>query len=106
LMRTLMVPFSRQAARLQRLVQQTAQENGKRAELHFSGIESELDRNVLERMTAPLEHLLRNAVVHGIEMPDARTFAGKDPVGRITVTLGREGSQLFIELRDDGRGLD
>ena len=106
MMRTLMVPFSRQAARLQRLVQQTAQENGKRADVQFSGIEAELDRNVLERMTAPLEHLMRNAVVHGIEMPDARSFAGKDPVGRIEVNLGREGTQLFIELRDDGRGLD
>jgi chemosensory pili system protein ChpA (sensor histidine kinase/response regulator) len=106
LMRTLMVPFSRQAARLQRLVQQAAAENGKRAEVEFSGIEAELDRNVLERMTAPLEHLMRNAVVHGIEMPDARSYAGKDPTGRIAVTLGREGTQLFIELRDDGRGLD
>ncbi|HEY0974207.1 MAG TPA: Hpt domain-containing protein [Solimonas sp.] len=106
MMRTLMVPFSRQAARLQRVVQQTSLENGKRAEVQFSGIEAELDRNVLERMTAPLEHLLRNAVVHGIEMPDARSFAGKDPVGRITVSLWREGTQLFIELRDDGRGLD
>ena len=106
MMRTLMVPFSRQAARLQRVVQQTALENGKRAEVVFSGIEAELDRNVLERMTAPLEHLLRNAVVHGIEMPDARAFAGKDPSGRIAVTLWREGTQLFVELRDDGRGLD
>jgi len=106
MMRTLMVPFSRQAARLQRVVQQTALENGKRAEVQFSGIEAELDRNVLERMTAPLEHLLRNAVVHGIEMPDARIFAGKDSAGHITVTLWREGTQLFIELRDDGRGLD
>ncbi len=106
MMRTLMVPFSRQAARLQRVVQQTALENGKRAEVQFSGIEAELDRNVLERMTAPLEHLLRNAVVHGIEMPDTRSFAGKDPIGHISVTLWREGTQLFIELRDDGRGLD
>jgi chemosensory pili system protein ChpA (sensor histidine kinase/response regulator) len=106
LMRTLMVPFSRQAARLQRVVHQTALENGKRAEVQFSGIEAELDRNVLERMTAPLEHLLRNAVVHGIEMPDARSYAGKPAAGQISVKLWREGTQLFIELRDDGRGLD
>src|SRR3546814_7185555 len=71
LMRTLMVPFSRQAARLQRVVQQTAIENRKHAEVTFSGADAELDRNVLERMTAPLEPLLRNAIVHGIESPDS-----------------------------------
>lgn len=106
LMRTLMVPFSRQVARLQRVVKQTASENGKQAEAVFAGVESELDRNVLERMTAPLEHLLRNAVVHGIEDPATRTAADKLPQGRITVSLWREGSQLLFELRDDGRGLD
>ena len=106
LMRTLMVPFSRQVSRLQRVVKQTASENGKQAEAVFAGIESELDRNVLERMTAPLEHLLRNAVVHGLEDPATRAAAGKEPVGRIAVGLWREGSQLLIELRDDGKGLD
>ncbi|HUP92769.1 MAG TPA: Hpt domain-containing protein, partial [Solimonas sp.] len=106
LMRTLMVPFSRQVARLQRVVKQVAQENGKQAEAVFSGIESELDRNVLERMTAPLEHLLRNSVVHGIEDPESRVQAGKPAMGRVAVNLYREGAQLFIELRDDGKGLD
>jgi chemosensory pili system protein ChpA (sensor histidine kinase/response regulator) len=106
LMRTLMVPFSRQVSRLQRVVKQTASENGKQAEAIFAGVESELDRNVLERMTAPLEHLLRNAVVHGLEDPATRAAAGKEPQGRISVGLWREGSQLLIELRDDGRGLD
>ncbi|PPE75350.1 hypothetical protein C3942_00155 [Solimonas fluminis] len=106
LMRTLMVPFSRQVSRLQRVVKQTASENGKQAEAIFAGVESELDRNVLERMTAPLEHLLRNAVVHGLEDPATRAAAGKEPQGRIAVGLWREGSQLLIELRDDGRGLD
>ncbi|HEY0914323.1 MAG TPA: Hpt domain-containing protein [Solimonas sp.] len=106
LMRTLMVPFSRQVSRLQRVVKQTASENGKQAEAVFAGVESELDRNVLERMTAPLEHLLRNAVVHGLEDPATRAVAGKEPQGRIAVGLWREGSQLLIELRDDGKGLD
>src|SRR5690606_6738164 len=106
LMRTLMVPFSRQVARLQRVVQQTASEHGKRAEISFDGAEAELDRNVLERMTAPLEHLLRNAVIHGIEMPDQRESAGKSRAGRLTLSLRREGSQLYMELADDGRGLD
>ncbi|MGH8460009.1 MAG: Hpt domain-containing protein [Stenotrophobium sp.] len=106
LMRTLMVPFSRQVARLQRVVRQVSHENNKLAEVHFNGIESELDRNVLERMTAPLEHLLRNAVVHGIEPPEQRETAGKSRTGTVTVGLRREGTQLLIELRDDGQGLD
>ncbi|WP_020648541.1 hybrid sensor histidine kinase/response regulator [Solimonas variicoloris] len=106
LMRTLMVPFSRQAARLQRVVQQTALENGKRADIVFSGADAELDRNVLERMTAPLEHLLRNAVVHGVEAPDVRAARGKAPAGQIQINLWREGTQLYVEVRDDGAGLD
>ncbi len=106
LMRTLMVPFSRQVARLQRVVQQTAMENGKRAEIVFDGVDAELDRNVLEHMTAPLEHLLRNSVIHGIEAPPQRAESQKPAAGRINVSLWREGTQLLIELRDDGRGLD
>ncbi|MDP9142895.1 MAG: Hpt domain-containing protein, partial [Pseudomonadota bacterium] len=106
LMRTLMVPFSRQVGRLQRVVQQTASDNDKRAEITFDGVEAELDRNVLERMTAPLEHLLRNAVIHGIERPDDRLAVGKPPSGQLRVALWREGTQLFMELTDDGRGLD
>lgn len=106
LMRTLMVPFSRQAARLQRVVQQTAIENHKRAEVTFSGADAELDRNVLERMTAPLEHLLRNAIVHGIEAPDRRASRGKPAIGQIRIRLWREGTQLNVEVQDDGGGLD
>jgi chemosensory pili system protein ChpA (sensor histidine kinase/response regulator) len=105
-MATLMVPFSRQVQRLQRVVRQTAIETGKQAEAKFDGIEQELDRNVLERMVAPLEHLLRNSVVHGIEAPDKRRAAGKPESGTISVTLRREGTQLAIEVRDDGKGLD
>ena len=106
LMSTLMVPFSRQVARLQRVVRQTAQEEGKSADVLFEGVESELDRNVLERMTAPLEHLLRNAVVHGLETPEARSAAGKPAMGTVTVRLKREGTQLLMEVADDGQGLN
>jgi chemosensory pili system protein ChpA (sensor histidine kinase/response regulator) len=106
LMGTLMVPFNRQVSRLTRVVRQTAQENGKLVEIHFSGDEAELDRNVLERMTAPLEHLLRNAVIHGLELPDERLSKGKQMAGQIRLTLRREGNQLLVELQDDGRGLD
>jgi chemosensory pili system protein ChpA (sensor histidine kinase/response regulator) len=106
LMSTLMVPFSRQVQRLLRVVRQTAQDNGRQAEAQFHGVEAELDRHVLERITAPLEHLLRNAVVHGIEDPAERAMAGKPVTGLIDVRLSREGAQLLVELADDGRGLD
>ena len=106
LMGTLMVPFSRQVQRLLRVVRQTSLENGRQAEAQFQGVEAELDRHVLERITAPLEHLLRNAVVHGIEDPAERALAGKPVVGTINLRLSREGSQLLVELSDDGRGLD
>ena len=106
LMSTLMVPFSRQVQRLQRVVRQTASEEGRQAELQLSGIEAEMDRNVLERITAPMEHLLRNAVVHGLEPPDERVAAGKPAQGTIRIDLHREGTQLIVEVADDGRGLD
>ncbi len=106
LMSTLMVPFSRQVQRFQRLVRQVAEESGKKAEVSFVGVEAELDRNVLERMTGPLEHLLRNAVVHGIESPAVRRERGKPEIGEIRVTLTREGTRLLMELADDGGGLD
>ena len=106
LMSTLMVPFSRQVARLQRVVRQTAQEEGKLADAAFEGVESELDRNVLERMTAPLEHLLRNAVVHGLENAERRSAVGKPAQGTVKVSLKREGTQLVMEVADDGQGLN
>lgn len=72
LMRTRMVPFSGQAARIRRIVRQTCGELGKHAELHLDGVDSELDRSVLERIISPIEHMLRNAVAHGIESPAER----------------------------------
>src|SRR3546814_11539664 len=65
-----------------------------------------LDRNVLERMTAPLEHLLRNAIVHGIESPDRRASRGKPAAGQIRINLWRAGTPLNVEVQDDGGGLD
>lgn len=106
LMGTLMVPFARQTQRLQRVVRQTAQESQKDVRAHFEGEAIEVDRNVLERMTAPLEHTLRNAVVHGIEDPVVRTERGKPSAGSVSVSLSREGQQLRLEIADDGGGLD
>jgi chemosensory pili system protein ChpA (sensor histidine kinase/response regulator) len=106
LMRTRMVPFQRHAQRLTRLLRQAAQETGKKAELHIEGGSGEIDRQVLERMLPPFEHMLRNAVVHGIEPPELRLARGKAETGRIAVRLQREGAEVVITVEDDGAGLD
>ncbi|MEX0824299.1 MAG: response regulator, partial [Woeseia sp.] len=106
LMRTRMVPFQRHVPRLTRLVRQVAQEAGKRAELAVEGASGELDRQVLEKMLPPFEHMVRNAVVHGIEDADKRQAAGKPATGRITIRLRREGAEMVIDVADDGAGLN
>ena len=106
LMRTRMVPFQRHQQRLTRLVRQAAQEAGKQAELVVEGASGELDRQVLERMLPPFEHMLRNAVVHGIELPDERRERAKPEAGTITVRLQREGAEVVIVVEDDGAGLN
>ncbi len=106
LMRTRMVPFQRQVQRLTRIARQAAAETGKKVEVRINGAAGELDRQVLERMLAPFEHMLRNAIVHGIELPEARRAAGKDETGTIDVTLKREGSEVVIAVADDGAGVN
>ena len=106
LMRTRMVPFQRHVQRLTRLVRQAGNDTGKRAELTVEGAAAELDRQVLERMVPPLEHMLRNAVVHGIETPERRTALGKPEVGRISVSLQRDGAEVVIVVADDGAGIN
>src|SRR5690606_11451543 len=106
LMRTRMVPFETLVPRLRRVVRQAASETGKQAQLKLDGAAGELDRNVLEHMTAPLEHLLRNAVAHGIEEAEARRQAGKPEEGAVRIALRREGSEVVLEVTDDGAGLD
>jgi chemosensory pili system protein ChpA (sensor histidine kinase/response regulator) len=101
-----MVPFVQLVPRLHRLVRQTADNLGKSARLEVIGPEVELDRSILDRLAAPLEHLLRNAVDHGLEDPEERVRAGKPAVGVITLALSREGNDVVLDLRDDGRGLD
>ena len=106
LMRTRMVPFQRHVPRFTRLVRQAAQEAGKQAELAVEGASGELDRQVLDKMLPPFEHMLRNAVVHGLENAADRLAAGKPATGRITIRLHREGSEMVIDVADDGAGLD
>jgi chemosensory pili system protein ChpA (sensor histidine kinase/response regulator) len=106
LLRTRMVPFSQLVPRLHRLVRQTATSLGKRAVLEVFGAEGEMDRSILDRMLAPLEHILRNAVSHGIEAPEERRKAGKSDTGRISIYLTREGNDVVITVSDDGAGLN
>ncbi|MBI5891367.1 MAG: Hpt domain-containing protein [Nitrosomonadales bacterium] len=106
LMAIRMVPFSSISERLYRIVRQTAKELGKRANLELSGTEVELDRSVLEKMTAPFEHLLRNAIAHGLEKPEQREFAGKEPIGEISLSLRQESNEVVFDFSDDGAGLD
>jgi chemosensory pili system protein ChpA (sensor histidine kinase/response regulator) len=106
LMRTRMVPFSRLLPRLRRTVRQVARDLGKEADFHVFNPEGELDRNVLERMVPPLEHMLRNAMDHGIERPEVRRGYGKPANGRIDLRLSREAGDVVIEIADDGAGID
>ncbi|MFP6847475.1 MAG: Hpt domain-containing protein [Pseudomonas sp.] len=105
LMRTRMVPFDRLVPRLRRIVRQIAGELGKQVDFLVGNADGEMDRTVLERIVAPLEHMLRNAVDHGIEAADVRSAAGKPAQGTIRLALGREGGDIVLTLADDGGGI-
>ncbi|KQT68380.1 MULTISPECIES: Hpt domain-containing protein [unclassified Pseudomonas] len=105
LMRTRMVPFERMVPRLKRIVRQVAEELGKDVAFVVGNADGEMDRNVLERMAAPLEHMLRNAVDHGLEPADVRLAAGKPAQGQIILDLSREGGDIVFDIRDDGAGV-
>jgi len=107
LMQARMVSFNTLLPRFRRVVRNAARDVGKKAqiEVELAG-EGELDRNVLERITAPIEHLLRNAISHGIEMPDARLKAGKPESGTIHIDVSREATELVMRISDDGAGLN
>ncbi len=106
LMRLRMVPFSGIAERLHRVVRQAAKDCGKLANLDLRGAAVELDRTVLERMVGPIEHLLRNAVTHGIEAPEVRSRKGKPEIGDIRLEVAQEANEVRLALTDDGSGLD
>ena len=105
LMRTRMVPFERLLPRLQRVVRQVAEELGKDVDFEVSDAQGEMDRSVLERMIAPLEHMLRNAVDHGLEPASVRVAAGKSAQGHIRLALLHQGGDIVIEMSDDGAGV-
>ena len=106
LLRTRMVEFESLSDRLYRVVRQAAKELNKQVRLDLVGGSIEVDRGVLERMGGAFEHLLRNCVTHGIELPTAREAAGKAAAGQITVSVSHEGNEVAVEFRDDGAGLN
>jgi chemosensory pili system protein ChpA (sensor histidine kinase/response regulator) len=106
LMRTRMVSFATQTPRLRHLVRQTARELDKQVNFEISGDKVEIDRKVLERMLGPFEHMIRNAIDHGIESEEQRRAAGKPEAGTISVSCFHEGNEIVILFGDDGAGLD
>ncbi|MGN6788857.1 MAG: Hpt domain-containing protein [Rhodanobacteraceae bacterium] len=106
LMRTRMVPFESMVPNLRRTLRGAADELGKRAQLRVEGAQGEMDRSVLERMKAPFEHMLRNALTHGIEDPAQRVAIGKPMEGTVTIQVGRQGTEVLVRVSDDGAGFD
>jgi len=106
LLRTRMVEFEGISERLYRVVRQASKETGKQVRLDITGGNIEMDRGVLDRMTAAFEHLLRNSVAHGIEAPERRQQAGKAAEGQIEIVLGHELNDVSLVFTDDGAGLD
>ena len=106
LMSMRLMPFDSIAERLYRVVRQTAKDQGKKVNLDLRGGQIEIDRGVLDKMTAPIEHLLRNSVTHGIESREVRAHRGKPEIGQIVLALTQEGNDVAITMTDDGGGLD
>lgn len=101
-----MLPMDFVFSRFPRLIRDLAGKLGKQARLLTVGESTELDKSVIEKIADPLNHLVRNSLDHGIEMPEARVAAGKDAMGTITLKAAHRGGSIVIEVSDDGRGLD
>lgn len=106
LLRTRMVPFDAIAQRLHRTARQAARDAGKSVHLEVEGGNLELDRQQLDRLGPSLEHLIRNAVAHGVETQELRSLSGKSLTGLIQVSVRQDRNDILVEIRDDGRGLD
>lgn len=106
LMRTRLLPFTSILPRLRRIVRQVSQELGKQVEFEVHGAESEMDRSVLNRLVPALEHMLRNAVDHGLETPALRMRSGKAETGILSLSFTRVGSEIILRIDDDGAGMN
>lgn len=105
-MRTRMQPLDKLFGKYPRLIRDLATKTGKQINLEIVGGDTEVDKSVIEELGDPLVHLLRNSADHGVEMPDVRSAAGKDPTGTIKLVAGHEGSHVCVQIIDDGKGLD
>lgn len=101
-----MVPIKATFQKMIRLVRDLSKKSGKEVTLLMQGEDTEIDRNMVEEIYEPLVHMIRNSVDHGIEMPEERQRAGKDPTGTVTISAEQKGGNIVIDIRDDGRGLD
>jgi two-component system chemotaxis sensor kinase CheA len=101
-----MMPVASLFSRFRRLVHDLARETGKDIELITEGEMTEVDKTVIDRLADPLVHLVRNSIDHGLEKPEDRIAAGKQPVGRVLLSAHQTGSEVVITIRDDGRGID
>lgn len=105
-MRIRMIPISQIVNRFPRMVRDLSRQAGKEVRIELYGTETELDKTVIDILADPLIHILRNAIDHGIELPEERQQTGKPPQGQITLSASHQGNQVVIEVRDDGRGID
>jgi two-component system chemotaxis sensor kinase CheA len=101
-----MVPVGQIYSKLSRTVRKVARELGKEIELVLRGEDTELDKMMVEELTDPLMHIIRNALDHGIESPDERRKAGKSPIGHVTLNAYQQGNSVVLDVVDDGRGID
>ncbi len=101
-----MLPINVSFSRFPRLVRDLSAKMGKKVDLRFSGENTELDKNVLEKMSDPLVHLVRNSLDHGIESPEERAAAGKAEAGILHISASHEGGNIVIRVEDDGAGLN
>ncbi len=106
LMSVRMLPFSQLSERMERVVRQTARDLNKRVDFVIEGAKTEIDRSVLDKIGAPLEHLLRNAVAHGIELPEVRKKSSKFETGRLRLKVSSSNDEIRIEISDDGAGVN
>ena len=105
-MRVRMVPVEGTFNRFRRVVRDLSFELGKKIEIKMSGTETELDKNVIEQISDPLKHMIRNSIDHGIEMPEERRRIGKSEIGIIWLKAFQREGNIFIEISDDGKGID
>jgi two-component system chemotaxis sensor kinase CheA len=101
-----MIPLESLFQKMTRLVRDLSRKSGKTVDFRVTGQETEMDKNVIEQISDPLVHIIRNAIDHGLELPEKRAAAGKEPTGSLQLDARYEGSEIWISVKDDGSGLN